>query len=369
MTASCLTFQRSIELLNIQNQCGAYGALGEGLQCDLVWSSIARESWCRALSQSQSDIERDIGKQICEVQIYDEIHTLRPEIKLNLKPISYVGQKSYSAWAEKTLTLEDTGDLTGYYYICVLDSEIPAGVDPLTQIEFTYSDDVLQCGSYCQQLNAPCEIVQTADCDGGANPGYRYYWPLCNLVRPDTDSGNLSEPAGGSFLTDLNWRSWTIDSTLAAEAIAVCGCSNCAGTVPVLEVCVIDETTGAVCVESSNCSSFMGTRAKFSYGASVFRDGVDESLELAVVLRALILARYTIGKPCDCDNRWIDWWLEPDETATTEFASKLRYGGTRAGMEVMRIVDRYMKRPQFNTPGEQSGGAFMGRRMGKIGQF
>ena len=55
--------------------------------------------------------------------------------------------------------------------------------------------------------------------------------------------------------------------------------------------------------------------------------------------------------------------LEDDPTSRTEFALKLRYGSTRAGMDVMRLLGSIEKRPHFNEPGVNMGGMLTKRKV------
>lgn len=91
---------------------------------------------------------------------------------------------------------------------------------------------------------------------------------------------------------------------------------------------------------------------------------MDPALEEALVLLALVRAGDTPAKPCGCDNSMIDALLEIDPTAATEFATKLSYGPTVAGMTVMRIMNKFQKRPHFNQV-VQTGGLLSSRRVKK----
>ncbi|KKL05055.1 hypothetical protein LCGC14_2609850, partial [marine sediment metagenome] len=46
-----------------------------------------------------------------------------------------------------------------------------------------------------------------------------------------------------------------------------------------------------------------------------------------------------------------------------EFGLKLKYGPTRAGMEVQRLLNSIAKKPHYNDPGIQSGGLLTKRKI------
>lgn len=147
-----------------------------------------------------------------------------------------------------------------------------------------------------------------------------------------------------------------------------CGCCDDASA---LTVTLEDAVEGWICIEScvadSLCTCYdrqirVNYGTAFSYGA-----GIDPALEEALVLLALTKAGDTPAKPCGCDNSMINALLAIDPTSSTDFATKLSYGPTVAGMSVMRTVNRALKRPHYNQA-VMSGGLFSGRNIKKKGR-
>lgn len=341
----CVSFQRSLELLKQDNQCGAYGMSGG--QCDHLWKRYIREGWLDALHAAEAEITRDLKMALCEREICGEVHNARNEIKTRQRPIAYLGTKTYTPW--QTVALDNTTDGKE----AVLTDTDLAGVSA-DQVEFTYPEEVLECYTGQQSLQEPCLITDTAP-----DPDEHHYsWVLCQLVRPDVDEANPTDVDNSSLiLQEVQWRVWEIDESTAVEAIGYCDCQTCqAGNPYTATLC--DSEQGVVCLSTTGCSN---RQIRLNY-ATAFDcvNEMDPGLEQAVVLFAVVKAGKTPAKPCGCDNRYIDWLLEPDPTAASEFATKLRYGPTNAGMQVMRTMDNYLNTPHFNEPVE-SGGLFGGR--------
>lgn len=338
----CVTFANSLEILRLDNKCGAYGM--QGGQCDVIWKQYIREGWIRALIEAESNIRRELGAPLCPTEICGETHSVRKEIKLRQTPVAYLGQMVYTVWEEVPIVYN--GDI-GYIEICL--------EDPGTA-EFGYPADVTECYTGYQTLQEPCILdVDDASCDPGERL-YRIQWDKCQLVLPTVDQTPESETA--NFLVNVAWRIASVDESLAYEYVGECNCSGCLTSTPTIIMTLCDDVEGVVCLEST-CQT--GRRIRVNY-ATAFDcvSVVDPGLETAVVNLAVVKSAGTAAKPCGCDNTYIEFLLAPDPSSANEFASRLRYGATNAGMEVMRTMDKYLAKPHFNEP-VLSGGLLGGR--------
>ena len=98
---------------------------------------------------------------------------------------------------------------------------------------------------------------------------------------------------------------------------------------------------------------------RLNYATAFDAYGLPPSIEQAVVILAVVKTGGSPVKPCGCDNTYTDWLLGQDPTTQTEFATKLSYGPTNGGMQVMRTMNKYINRPNFNEP--VTSGGFFGR--------
>ncbi len=348
---SCVDYDRSLEILNIDWKPGAYGLIGS--QCEHVWTQYMREGWLDKLRMAGDEIKMALGAPICPLPIYDELHPLRGRIKLRQSPVAYLGKHAFTGWAEVNL-IED-GD-THYFELC--DSALGAGT--INDIEFSYADAVLECYFGQQTLQYPCLTKITGTCGGGED-GFKISWPKYQLTPPDTESEQASTFDG--YLTEIKWRQATVDATLSYEIVGECNCGCCDDTT--LTLTLTDATEGIVCI--NNCDpSRMCTCGdmyiRISYGTAYgYGATTSPSLQEAIVLLALVKADRTPIKPCGCDNSWVDAMLEFDPTAQNAFAGQLTYGPTVAGMRVMRTLDKFLNRPHFNQD-VFSGGLFSGNK-------
>lgn len=338
---TCVTYARSLEILNIDNKAGAYGYLNTDF-CDVVWKAFQREGWISALEQAQSEIERDLGAPLCPKQICGERHQVGSTIQLKQAPVAYLGQKTYSAWTEAALT--DDGD---FFYVEICEADLPEGLDS-DDVEFSYPDAVLDTYTGKQALQAP--VVSTvSNCNGTGEDGFRFTWPVHQLVDPNEDSMQVSETE--KLIDDVKWRTFTIDADLAYEVVGYCGCASCKDEDPNYTLTLCDEESGLVCLEEQGTVCQNNTRQiRLNYGAAFNCEGtIAPDVERALVLVALVNAQHTASKPCGCDNSHVDDMLALDPSAKTDFATKLSYGPTVAGMTAMRILDKYEERPHYNT--------------------
>jgi hypothetical protein len=357
---TCVSFDRSLEILIMGNKSGAYGLKVAG-QCEHLMAAYQREGWIDKLRVASAEIKRDLGAPLCAEPIYDELHPLKGRIKLRQAPVAYLGKKTYSVWNEDNLADDGEGKS-----VEICDTDL--GGAEITEIQVSYPDAVLECYSGLQTLQAPCVTELTGSCGAGSEDGYKLWWPLYQLVDPAIDETDQSETA--DFLTAIKWRTVTLDSTLAVEIVGECDC-GCCDNASDLTVTLEDATEGVVCIEScvtdSLCSCY-DRQVRISYGTAFgYGAGIDPSLEEALVLIALVRAGDTPAKPCGCDNSMIEALLRIDPTSSTDFAHKLSYGPTVAGMSAMRIVNKALKRPHFNQP-VMSGGLFSGRKVRKKGR-
>ena len=355
---SCVSFDRSLEILIMGNKAGAYG-LKEAMACEHLMAAYQREGWIDKMRAAAAELRRDLGAPLCAVPVYDELHPLKTRIKLRQAPVAYLGKETYSTWLEVNLV----DDLPIGKYVEICDGDL--GGATIDEVQVSYPDAILECYSGLQTLQAPCVTRLIGSCGGGATDGYKLSWPAYQLVDPAIDETDISEAA--DFITAIKWRVVSLDATLAVEIVGECDC-DCCNSASDLTVTLEDSIEGIVCIEScvtdSLCTCYdrqirVNYGTAFSYGA-----GVDPSLEEALVLLALVKAGDTPAKPCGCDNSMIDALLKIDPTSSTEFATKLSYGPTVAGMAVMRAVNKALKRPHYNQP-VMTGGLFTGRKINK----
>ena len=339
----CVTFDNSLNVLRLDNECGAYGLAGA--QCDVIWKQYVREGWLLALAEAESDIVRELGAPLCPTEICGETHSIRNEIKLRQTPVAYLGQMSYTDWAEIEVEYGDTG--LGYIELCLEDPD---------SVEFGYPVAITECYRGNQTLQEPCIIdVDDLSC-APEERKYRIQWNKCQLVSPLVDE--TADTEAENFLTNVAWRIASIDEQLAYEFVGGCGCSGCLTSTPAITMTLCDDVEGIVCIESS-CQT--GRRIRVNY-ATAFDciSEIDPGLEAAVVKLAVVKSAGTAAKPCGCDNTYVEFLLALDPSSANDFAGRLRYGPTNAGMSVMRTMDKYLAKPHFNEP-VQSGGLFGGR--------
>jgi hypothetical protein len=352
----CVPFDRSLGLLKMQNRCGPYGyeVAGESDCEGGVWGIWQREGWIDGLRQAQADLKRDLGAPLCPEQICGERHNAHQKIRLRQAPVAYMGMPLYSEWTEEELTL-DPDRTERYITICEADLD---GASP-ESVEFDYPEDVAEVYRGRQTVQQP-RINDVADCDGLGNPGYRFTWHDCKMVKPFEMSAMPSHTE--KFLTHVRWRTAEVDESLAAEWVNDCNCSVCTSgvdTTPQVEL--TDATEGFVTMVNVRCHNWHRRQVRLNYATAYgCNASIDPMLEQAVVILAVLKTGKTPVKPCGCDNTYIEWLLQIDPTAGNDFAHKLTYGPTNAGMEVMRTLDRLKNRPHFNQPVE-SGGMLTGR--------
>jgi len=351
----CVDFDRSLEVLIMGNKAGAYG-LKQPNMCEHLMFAYQREGWIDKMRSASSEIKRDLGAPMCPEEIYDELHPLKSTIRLRQSPVAYLGKSTHSDWTE--VALQD--DPNGGKYIEICESSL--GGATIDEVQVSYPDAVLECYGGLQALQTPCVTDIIGTCGGGEN-GYKLWWPLYQTILPTVDETTTDET--DNFLTDVKYRTLSLDSSAAYELVGTCDCDCCSSADQTLTLTLQDATEGIVCINGCDSSGLcycsnrqirINYATAFSYGANM-----DPALEEAIVLLALVRAIDTPAKPCGCDNSMIDALLAIDPTASTEFATKLSYGPTKAGMSVMRIMNKFKERPHFNQA-VQSGGLFSGRR-------
>jgi hypothetical protein len=356
---TCVTFDRSLEILIVGNKAGSYG-LQLPENCETYMKKYQREGWIDKLRVAAAELKRDLGAPLCAEPIYDELHLMEERIRTRQAPVAYLGKKAFSDWLE--INLADDGDGKS---VEICDGDL--GGATIDEIQVSYPDDVLDCFNGLQTLQAPCVTRIIGSCGGGED-GYKLWWPLYQLVKPEVDTTMVEET--NNFLSAIKWRTVTLDASAAIEIVGECDCGCCSED-EALTATLEDATEGIVCLERCMTGTLCdcGNRqvrinygTEFSYGASI-----DPSLEQAIVLLALTYAANSPVKPCGCDNKMIDKLLEIDSTSNNAFAKQIRYGPTVAGMMVMRIVDKAMKRPHYNQE-VMTGGLLTGRKINKRGR-
>lgn len=359
----CVSYQRSIEKLCLP-PCGSYGVVsGDDQDCQTVWDKCQRNNWYDALAMAQSDIQRDLTAPLCPQEICGEV--VRPvcQVTLKFKPVAYLGQKVYTDWVTATVEYDEaTGQ--GTVTLCDVDyAEINEN-----NLVVAYPD---RCRPGSQTLEQPC--ITRFPCEGDPDTdGLLLEWPTCQLADPDEDSVTLSgayqtPPVG--FLQEIRYRTWSIDEDLAYELVGQCQCRVCRSSNPTYSVTLVDATAGIICIEGINGCLDRTRRLRINY-ATAYNcgdDSLDESLEQAVVLLALLKQ----GRPnqlCGCDQftRIRDGWLERDPDANQPLVTpgKLLYGGTRAGLEIQRTVNKAAARLRFDSALNSGGNLSANRSRG-----
>lgn len=354
---ACVSYERSLQVMMIDNKAGAYGFRSPE-QCDVWWKAYQREGWIDKLRMSSSELKRDLGAPMCPEAHLDELHKLKQRIKLRQAPVAYLGQHTFTDWTEANLTRDfDTQEAS----IDLCDSDIAPGT--ITDVQVSYADDILACYAGLQTLQAPCLSRLEGTCGAGGDDGYHLTWPMYQLVKPELDEAEIVEQ--DQFIDKVKWRVASVDADLSYELVGECNCSCCSNGDPTFTLTLQDANEGIVCIDCEDSDPCLCSNRyiRINY-ATQFGDGaaMDPLLEEAIVLHALVKAERTPVKPCGCDNSWVDGMLEMDPTAQTEFARKLTYGPTVAGMKVMRIVDKLLKRPHFNQS-VATGGLFSGKKL------
>ena len=352
----CVSYDRSLDVLMLDNKAGAYGMILSG-QCKVRWKVWQRDGWLDRLFKAEHHIRRELGMALCPMEICEELHDVTDSIKLNQAPIAYLGQKTYGEWTEAGIVYDgDTASLT----LC--ESDYGVGVEP-GQIQFSYPDSVLTDYSGPQALQSP---TRAEDLTCAPEDGYLFTWQNYQLVKPDVDATQISD--SDNFIQNVKWRVWTVETTSAGSLVGMCDCDCCVSG-ETLTLSIADANEGLICVD--NCGEgpiqtcfCRNRRIKVNYATAFSCDvGLDPTIEEAIVLLALVKAGRTPIKPCGCDNSWIDYMLEDDPSSRTEFALKLRFGTTRAGMEVQRLLGSIERRPSFNDVGVQVGGLLTSKKI------
>lgn len=347
MTDLCVSFEESLHELILGNVSGPYGLIPPG-RCDVVWEAYQREGWIGKLQDAQSEIERDLGMPLCSRELCDEIYTADDQIYLRGRPVAYLGRKVWSEWTEAALTMVLAGGLIVEGYLELTDAEL--GGAAVEDLQFTYPGEILDIYGGNQTLQAP-RVNAIAG-------GYRFTWPARQLVEPLTDSVMSNADNLEDYLINrVLWRAGSIDSSSAVVAISPCSCGRCSNTPPAYTATLCDAQSGLVCLErTGGCSGYKGqVRISYATGSWCDRDGLDAALKGAVVLLALHKARHTPAKPCGCDNSFIDEMLEIEGMAATDKSINMRYGLTRAAMQVARTIMKYKERPRINAPVASAG--------------
>lgn len=356
--AACVSFDRSLEVLMLGMKTGAYG-LKSPDYCDVWWKAYQREGWIDKLRMAHSELKRDLGAPICPEIHLDELHPLKSRIRLRQAPVAALGVNIYTDWSEVNLTMDFPNE-EAYMDLC--DSYLDPGT--ITDAQVKYPDEILDDYRGLQSLQAPRLNRILATCGSGED-GYRLTWPIHQLVKPTIDETELSQTA--NFIDKVQWRVAQADATLTYELVGECSCGCCDNGDPTYVLTLEDATEGIVCVETEQGASCVCSdrQIRINY-ATMFGDGamMDPALEQAITLLALVHSSRTPVKPRGCDKTFVKAMLELDPSYGTDFATKLRYGPTVAGMTVMRIVDKYLKRPHYNQP-VMTGGLMSSRKLKK----
>lgn len=370
---SCVTFQQAISTLQLL-ACHAYGVSAScyvDIGCTDIWDVEKRCWFVQKLAAAESMIERDIGAPLCPTQIYSESQPLSPTIYTRQKPIAYLGMRVETFIDDFAITYDNTppasyplppfSDCTadGWKgYVVLTDADLPIGVTA-SDVIFKYPEE--NCSDCGQELQEPCyRRVYDEDLEEYVHV---WMWSKCQLLRPELDTAPITQDPPTSFLLEVAAYYHHIDASQAVVLPPGCGCDISDGS---LTVEIGDAYAGEVCLTGS--CEFSGHRFYLNYGTA-FRpdqDRVSPDLVQAVVLLALTLMGSK--KLCGCEHfdQTVAYWLEtdPDSRVAMVVPAMVRYGGTRAGMQAMRIIDRVLVRPHFNEPVKTSGVMTAGRMRG-----
>ena len=90
----CISFQRSLELLCLGNDCAPYGIRDNDPNnpevCVEPWPICDREAWIHALACAEDEIGMDLGAPLCPREICDELHVTNCKEFLRYKPVAYL---------------------------------------------------------------------------------------------------------------------------------------------------------------------------------------------------------------------------------------------------------------------------------------
>lgn len=349
---NCVSYHRSLQMLRLSDIGIGYGLSSN--TCGSPWPIWKREGWMDALAAAEARIRRRLKKYLCPTEICDEVHYVRDCIRVNQAPLAYVGQRTYGSWVDQAVTVDLSGKTAK---VTITDLQL-SGLDVET-IQFAYNDTVQNSYDGTQALQSPYLVERDVS-------SYTFTWHLYQMIPPSTDSVVEAQQVSGDFMSSVRWRTYSVDASLAAVAVKPCGCPACSGTVPTYTVEIMDAKEGAICLSPSNgCVNTGAVQVKISYGSTLSCEveGLDPAIEQAIVYLAILMAYQGPGqiKACGCDEEYIDHLLETSPVAGTEFAHKLIFGPTRAGMEAQRIVDQFAAVPSMVNPVNNAGGLFASR--------
>lgn len=367
---TCVTFQQALETLQLIF-CHSYGVLTpcyQDIGCTDVWNVEKREWFVRKLQAAEKTIERELGAPLCPKQIRDEPHPFQTTIFTRQRPIAYLGVKveTYIDTFDLEYDVPDGWDLNAPFHDCTNDqylAYVSMTDGDLEEYSGVSAEDIVwkypaSCNTR-QELQEPCyQQIWNSELDEYVHV---WAWSKCQLLKPDVDSAGITEEPEPNFLSTVDAYYHTIDSSQAVIVPPGCGCDDPGS----LTVEIGDAYAGEVCI-TGNCD-FNGSRFYLNYGTAFGPSDVtaiDQDIVEAVVLLALTLTGNRRLCGCEDFSETVNFWLEqdPDSRVAMVLPSMIPYGGTRAGMQVMRIINRLLKRPHFNQP-IQTGGSLISSKM------
>lgn len=343
----CVSLARSLEIMHMRDFPGAYGVGIQEYDCELCWSKVQRDGWMSELWNAQVDIERELGDNyVCPREVCSEVHRTGLEIQLK-HPILSLGNYLYTDWQTLDIAYSETPfeiGTKGTIVICNELLEIGGTTYSIDDIEWDYPEEIAECLTGLQEVQAPCYAGETDPDEVCLTGGHEFWWPIyqlaspLNMATPSTECTDLTD--ADQFLTQLRFRFRYIDDTGAVTLVGQCSCGNSCDVSGVTAE-IKDAAEGIICLSGNVCGT--NSRVKINY-ISAYRcaDSPDPVLEKAIVVLAIVYAGPTIAKPCECDNTWIDKWAEPDPLAPHDLPSRMRYGASNGGMFVMRTINRYL---------------------------
>lgn len=392
MTHLCIPFTESLDLLKLPRHA-AFGVAVDCEDCSGVWTRSDREWWTRKLASAQRLLERYLRHPLCAKAIFNEPHYVTCEELLAHAPIAYLGVEEIFEIGEYPINYcraskvcgtalpgdcEDADDLIGY-----IQFDLPAGVTA-DQLRFDYVDREV----WETPLVLPQPMLEFPLCGTPApEPDIQAVWRRSSLIHPHCDTAKLTSM--DCFIEGVLVSYVAINEELAVQAAGECDCSCAACTSSDCEAEDLtysaeigDALRGTVCITVETGSNCCGKRRLVyvnygtclepyasrhwphghghgtPHGESVESfEHVAEDLAEAVVLLALLQSGRKSLCSCKTHDEAVAYWLEqdPDSQKPLVTPAMLPFGGTRAGMQIARIVQQIIAEPQYHEHSAISG--------------
>ena len=400
----CFTFEETLHVPGVPVPAGsAYGVAASCANCPdndccgEPWTSIMIQQWWSAVKNAERQIVDYLGKPICPTEICKERHRLRCPIYLKHGPVAYLGKRVDVG----ALTLDINNcnlqpcpteplDCTCLQDGCLAQNErlafipiadVPEGATVTAEfMRFEHVQSNCDDRYYPRELAEPCISEEYCDLGLGAGSeliGYILKWELYQLVLPKAKRP-VKIGADDCFASEILVTFEMIDETQAATLAKPCKCCEntrcscgqygcCCGNpdAPTITATLGDEQAGEVCLtkeSGSDCTCNI-SHVYMCYGTDLSCYGSRDDLLEAVVKLAITKLSPHMVDSCSCDDfkESLSYWREVDPIAGQEFASKMRWGGSRGGMDALRILKGFRERMD-NPFGVVTSGGMMRKR-------